>query len=431
MAPPGRERLEVFQRAVAATCRAMAHRPALSVAFRAGDGPRGAGRERPRTSPADRRGARDRRRARSRPSAADAARDLASQDVARRARRGRRRGAPAAPPQRQAAPAAEPERRDRPAPIFEALEQVRVEALGASRMAGVAANLASAHAARGRRQPDRGLGRGRRSPRRSSSTPARACSASSLPRRAARAARRMAQPWLESRTGQDWAGLRRQLGAPGGVRHPRARDAGASGPGRGPRRAARGRGPDRARTGPRSRPRGPTMPPGDGAADDADQAPSDAEGSASAGRARRGRRQRRPPGRDHRPWAPTRTSGIEAPFQTPQYIPPGGEALAYRVFTTQVRRGRRGERAVQPARARPSAQPARPAARPPAGHDRPHRQPPAAPPAGPADPLLGLRPRRGPARYRAPDPGRGQPRARRCRTSSRRTPSSATPWSRC
>ena len=35
---------------------------------------------------------------------------------------------------------------------FEALEQIRVEALGASRMAGVAANLASAHAARGRRQ---------------------------------------------------------------------------------------------------------------------------------------------------------------------------------------------------------------------------------------------------------------------------------------
>src|SRR5687768_1655196 len=37
MTPLAKERLEGFQRALAATCRAIAHRPALSVSFRTGE----------------------------------------------------------------------------------------------------------------------------------------------------------------------------------------------------------------------------------------------------------------------------------------------------------------------------------------------------------------------------------------------------------
>ena len=37
MSPLGKERLEGFQRAIAATCRAIAHQPALGVSFRAGE----------------------------------------------------------------------------------------------------------------------------------------------------------------------------------------------------------------------------------------------------------------------------------------------------------------------------------------------------------------------------------------------------------
>ena len=37
MIPLGKERLDEFQRAIAATCRAIAHRPGLNVSFRTGD----------------------------------------------------------------------------------------------------------------------------------------------------------------------------------------------------------------------------------------------------------------------------------------------------------------------------------------------------------------------------------------------------------
>ncbi|HSA79167.1 MAG TPA: cobaltochelatase subunit CobT, partial [Geminicoccaceae bacterium] len=134
MAPPGRERLEVFQRAVAATCRAMAHRPALAVTFRAGEAKREAPGEPASVAlPTPRRAMGGQDVARIRGEADGAALRLRHHDAKLHKRFN---------PQGEIAGAA-----------FEALEQIRVEALGASRMAGVAANLASAHAARGRRQP--------------------------------------------------------------------------------------------------------------------------------------------------------------------------------------------------------------------------------------------------------------------------------------
>ena len=127
--------------------------------------------------------------------------------------------------------------------VFEALEQIRVEALGASRMAGVAGNLASAHAARGRRPLTASILARPASPRRSSCTPA-SLLGFSLPGEQ----RELLDAWrsvLDSRTAQDWAALRQQLRSPGGLRDPGPRDAGASGAGRGSGRAA-------GRPGPRS-----------------------------------------------------------------------------------------------------------------------------------------------------------------------------------
>ena len=191
----GRERLEVFQRAVAATCRAMAHRPALNVTFRTGEA------KRERAPPAE---------------AASVAlpvprRAMAGQDVARV--RGEADGAALRlrhhdvklhkrlNPQGELAGA-----------VFDALEQIRVEALGASRMAGVAGNLASAHAARGRR------------PQVAVSEPGDAGLAEALELYACESLlgfnlpseqREVLDAWrsvLDSRTGQDWAALRQQLG---------------------------------------------------------------------------------------------------------------------------------------------------------------------------------------------------------------------------
>ena len=94
--------------------------------------------------------------------------------------------------------------------IFGALEQVRVEALGAQRMLGVAANLASAHAARHRRAPG--------SPGDEQADLAAALELYAqesllgfhLPREQ-RAQLDDWRPWLESRTGEDWSDLRTHL----------------------------------------------------------------------------------------------------------------------------------------------------------------------------------------------------------------------------
>ena len=106
------------------------------------------------------------------------------------------------------------------------------------------------------------------------------------------------------------------------------------------------------------------------------------------------------PGRAERPWLPPGALSQRA----------AGPAVSR--LHGEVRRDRRGRPAVRRRGARPAAQPSRPAAQPSAGRDRQARQPPAAPPDGAAEPLLGLRPRRGHARCRAPGAHRRQPDAR-------------------
>ena len=140
MSPLGKERLEGFQRALAATCRAIAHKPGLNVSFRAAEG-RGLGR------PAEPKGAGKRVTEPPGLQLPPPRRAMAAQDVARL--RGEADGAALrlrhhnAKLHHRLAPHGEVA-----GAIFGALEQVRVEALGAQRMLGVAANLASAHAAR-------------------------------------------------------------------------------------------------------------------------------------------------------------------------------------------------------------------------------------------------------------------------------------------
>ena len=130
---------------------------------------------------------------------------------------------------------------------------------------------------------------------------------------------------------------------------------------------------------------------GEGAAEGAEHAPSEADAVASADEAAEtgpserledaaSSWRRRPGGRRRAvPDAPVHSAGRRG-------------ARLSRVHH-QVRRGDRGQRAVQHGRARPAPRPARPAAASVPGHDRAHGQSPAAPPDGPADPLLGVRPR--------------------------------------
>jgi cobaltochelatase CobT len=330
----GRERLEVFQRVVAATTRAIAHRPTLTVTFRAGEPAReGLAPASPRTRNAP--GGNEHSRA-SRAAAEEPAvrlplprRDLAGQDVARV--RGEADGVALrlrhhnARLHRQLRPRGESGRA-----IFEALEQVRVEALGASRMAGVASNLASAHAARGRRQPgassdEAGLAEALELYARESLV------GFSLPR-AERELLDHWRAWLESRTGQDWHGLRRQLDAQEEfgihVREMLAHLGLAEDLGEQPEDED---GEDKTE----ERAEGSDDATGEGAADENDQAPSDAEGSASQDeRAEAGASDDRL-AETTAHGATEEDEGLEAPFETPQYIPPGGEGLAYRVYTTR------------------------------------------------------------------------------------------------
>ncbi len=143
MSPLGKERLEGFQRAIAATCRAIAHQPALSVGFRTAEG-----RAPGKPGPAGGSG-----KSASEPPGLQLPplrRAMSAQDLARL--RGEADGASLrlrhhdARTHQRLCP-----RGDVAQAIFGTLEQVRVEALGARRMLGVAANLACAHAARHRR----------------------------------------------------------------------------------------------------------------------------------------------------------------------------------------------------------------------------------------------------------------------------------------
>ncbi len=130
-----KERLELFQRVIAATCRAVADRSDLAVTFRSGDA-KGSGARASETAPSVR--------------LPLPRRSLGDHDLARVRGIGdglalRLRHHDAATHQRLSP------KGDLAAEVFEALEQVRVEALGASRMTGIAANLASAHAERAQR----------------------------------------------------------------------------------------------------------------------------------------------------------------------------------------------------------------------------------------------------------------------------------------
>ena len=319
---------------VAATTRAIAHRPNLTVAFRAGDPIRdaqaGAGS---RTSNAPTAGPRSKTGTASEEPGVRLPlprRDLASQDVARV--RGEADGVALrlrhhdVKLHQQLSPRGESGRS-----IFEALEQVRVEALGASRMAGVAANLASAHAARARPHPDpaseeAALGEALELYARENLV------GFALPR-AERALLDRWRPWLESRTGQDWQGLRRQLATQEGfgvhVREMLAQLGLAEDLAEPPEDEEQGDDESQEQAD------GSDDNAGEGAADDTDQTPSDADGSTSQD-------ERAEAGASDDRLAETTThgatdedEGIEAPFETPHYIPPGGEALAYRVYTTR------------------------------------------------------------------------------------------------
>ena len=323
MSPLGKERLEGLQRALAATCRAIAHHPTLNVSFRAGEA-RSPGRpaERQRSGtgkpadeapglqlPSPRRAMTGQDLARLRGEADSASLRLRHHDAKVHQRLA---------PRGEIAEA-----------IFGTLEQVRVEALGARRMLGVAANLASARAARQRRAPG---GPGQE----------QADLAAALELYAqesllgfALTAEQRAQldnwrAWLESRTGQDWSELRAHLAQQEAfgvrVRELLARLGLAEDLGDRPEE------PDPDEGEPEEDEQQlQEAAQGDGAAEASERVPSEADASASADDAA----ETRPS--DQLEEAVTRGAddreGGEAPFETPQYLPPGGEALAYRVFT--------------------------------------------------------------------------------------------------
>jgi cobaltochelatase CobT len=322
MSPLGKERLEGFQRALAATCRAIAHKPALSVSFRSGEGrgpgrqtePKGAGRQ--ATEPPGLQLPPPRRA-------------MAAQDVARL--RGEADGAALrlrhhnVKLHQRLAPRGEVAEA-----IFGTLEQVRVEALGAQRMLGVAANLASARAARNRRTPG--------SPGDAQADLAAALElyaqesllGFNLPREQ-RAQLDDWRPWLESRTGQDWNDLRAQLAHQEAfglrVRELLAHLGLAEDLGEEPEEPDPEQGEAEEEEQQRSE-----DAQGEGAAA-SERAPSEADASASADdAAETGPSERLDEAAGH---GADDHEGSDAPFQTPQYIPPGGEALAYRVFTTR------------------------------------------------------------------------------------------------
>jgi cobaltochelatase CobT len=323
MSPLGKDRLEGFQRALAATCRAIAHKPALTVSFRTAE-PRGLSR------PAEPHGSNRRTSEPPGLQLPPPRRAMAAQDVARL--RGEADGAALrlrhhnAKLHHRLAPHG-----DVAEAIFAALEQVRVEALGAQRMLGVAANLASAHAARHRRGP------GIPGDEQADLAAALELYAQEsllgfhLPREQ-RAQLDDWRPWLESRTGEDWSDLRTHLAHQEAfalrVRELLAHLGLAEELGEQPED------PDSEQDPSQEEEQQPSEDAqGEGAAEAAESAPSEADASTSADdAAETGPSERLEDAATH---GADDREGSDAPFQTPQYIPPGGEALAYRVFTTR------------------------------------------------------------------------------------------------
>ena len=323
MSPLGKERLEGFQRALAAACRAIAHKPELNVSFRAAEG-RGPGRQ------AEPHGS---NRRTSQPPGLQLPpprRAMAAQDVARL--RGEADGAALrlrhhnVKLHHRLAPHGEVAEA-----IFGALEQVRVEALGARRMLGVAANLASAHAARHRRPA------GIPGDEQADLAAALELYAQEsllgfdLPKEQ-RAQLDNWRPLLESRTGEDWSDLRTHLAHQEAfalrVRELLAHLGLAEELGEQPED------PDAEQDEAQEEEQQASEDAqGEGAAEAAESAPSEADASASADEAAEtGPSERLEDAAAH---GADDREGSDAPFQTPQYIPPGGEALAYRVSTTR------------------------------------------------------------------------------------------------
>jgi len=320
MSSRSKERLETFQRAVAATCRAMADRPGLSVTFRAGDGRRdGDAREGPSLRlPTPRR-------------------DLAGQDLSRV------RGEADSAALRLRHHDAAVHRRLAPeggvgGQLFEALEQLRVEALGASRMAGVAGNLATAYSARGRRPPPESA---------QGSTEAGLAEALEFYARehllgipSTRAQRETLdnwRAWLDGKTAHDWGELRRDLASQEDfglhVREMLAELGLAEELGE----QAEAEDSEAGETAGSDEEAGQSEePPGEGEGEEsaqqaraeADPASGDQESEAGTLEERRQQEVDSHGGGDDE-------GGLEAPHETPRYVPPGGEALAYRVFTTR------------------------------------------------------------------------------------------------
>lgn len=319
MSGADKESLDLFQRVVAATCRAVADRADLAVSFRSGDA-KGSGA-----------------------STGDGAQPNVRLPLPRRSLGGhdlakvRGIGDGLALKLKHHDPALHQRLRphgDVTAEIFEALEQVRVEALGASRMTGVAANLASAHAERAQR-PLPSASPGLEEPGLTEAVDLLAREAL-LGFRLAKSDRAFLdnwRSWLESRTGRDWSDLRTTLADQEAFAR-KVRDL-LSDLGLAEDKIDPADGDDQDDDDAGDDTDTPEDETGDGEADDAepplasesDQSTSleeQAEASATEDQMEQANAES---GADD-------DQGAEEPFDTPSYIPPGGEALAYRVYTT-------------------------------------------------------------------------------------------------
>ncbi len=311
-----KERLDQFQRAVAAACRAVADRADLAVTFRANDGKRAAPSEPSGPTvrlPLPRRGMAGHDIARVRGIGDSIALKLRHHDAKLHQR---------LCPEGELAGL-----------VFEALEQVRVEALGASRMVGVASNLASAHAERqNRAMPTSAPGASDAGLAEAVELLARENLVGFTLPKADRAYLDNWRSWLEARTGRDWSELKGQLGDQAAfaqrvrellVHLGLAEDLGEA--------DADDASDDEAEAEEEQSEEGG----GEGEAEESEPASArDTETAASlddSAEAGASEDQQDPANAKQGSEDP---EGAELPFETPNFLPPGGEALAYRVFTT-------------------------------------------------------------------------------------------------
>ncbi|HET6520405.1 MAG TPA: cobaltochelatase subunit CobT, partial [Geminicoccaceae bacterium] len=329
MSLPSKDRLDAFQRAVAATCRAMAHEPTLNVTYRATETARRV------TTPA----AGPAAKAPPRPEGPTVRlppprRDMAPQDLARirgeadrAALRHRHHDARV---HRRLVP-----RGEAAGTIFEALEQVRVESLGCSRMAGVAANLASAQAARTRLTRPDGT-----APEASLAEAVELFARESLLgfnlTRAQRQTLDGWRPWLEKQIGRDLPELRGLCGSQEEfartVRTMLDHLGLAEDLGEEPEESEPD--PSEARE---------NEPPGQGGEGAEDAEASGDDPSAGDSEARPGGEDEAEAGAQedmveqeaHAGAGAEDDGGADARLTTPRYLPPGGESLAYRISTTE------------------------------------------------------------------------------------------------